>query len=184
MDRGVWWATVHRDVKNKTWLSDSMQRGMNLNESYSGASYVHSIIQNNRAINQKLVEHDSYMCYQQRQFSLVTQLCPTLWPHRPQYARLPCPSLIPRACSNPCPSSQWCHPNISSSVVPFSSCHQGFPASGSLPRSRFFTTGGHSIALSASASVLPMNTQDRFKSFLQHHSSKASSLWHLAFFIV
>ena len=77
-------------------------------------------------------------------------------------ARLPCPSPSPRACSNSCPSSQWCHPTISFSVIPFSSCLQSFPASGSFPMSQFFTTGGQSIGVSASASVLPMNIQDWF----------------------
>ena len=75
--------------------------------------------------------------------------------------RLPCPSPTPRACSNSCPSSQWCHPTISSSVVPFSHL-QSFPASGSFPMSQFFTSGGQRIRASASASVLPMNIQDWF----------------------
>ena len=77
-----------------------------------------------------------------------------------QHARLPCPSPTPGACSNSCLSSQWCHPTISSSVVPFSSCLQSCPASGSFPVSQFFTSGDQSIGASASASVLPMNTQD------------------------
>ena len=68
----------------------------------------------------------------------------------------------PRACSNSCPSSQWCHPTISSSAIPFSSCLQSFPASWSFPVSHFFTSGGQSIGVSASASVLPMNVQDWF----------------------
>ena len=78
-----------------------------------------------------------------------------------QYARLPCPSPTPRAYSNSCPSSEWCHPTISSSVVPFS-CLQSFPASGSFPMSQFFASGGQSIGASASASVLPMNIQGWF----------------------
>ena len=77
--------------------------------------------------------------------------------HGLQHARLPCPSPTPGAYSNSCPSSQWCHPTISSSVVPFSSCLQFFPASGSFPMSQFFASGGQSIGVSASASVLPMN---------------------------
>ena len=80
-----------------------------------------------------------------------------LWSHGLQHTRLRCPSPIPGACSNSCPSSRWCHPTISSSVVPFSSCLQSFPASGSFPVSQFFTSGGQSIG--ASASVLPMNIQ-------------------------
>ena len=96
------------------------------------------------------------------QFSSVTQSCLTLQPHGLQHARLPCPSPIPGACSNSCPLSQWWHPTISSSVVPFSSCLQSFPALGSFPVSQFFTSGGQSIEVSASASVLPMNIQDWF----------------------
>ena len=84
----------------------------------------------------------------------------SLQPHGLQHARLPCPSPTPRTCSNSCPSSHCCHPTISSSVVPFSFCPQSFPASGSLPMSQFFTSGGQSIGASASASVLPMNIQD------------------------
>ena len=85
-----------------------------------------------------------------------------LRPHGLQHTRLPCPSATPGACSNSCPLSQWCHPAISSSVVPFSSCFQSFPASGSFPMSQSFTSGGQSIGTSASASVLPMNSQDWF----------------------
>ena len=84
----------------------------------------------------------------------------SLRPHGLQHARLPCPSPSPRACSNSCPLSQWYHPTILSSIVPFSSCLQSFPASGSFPRSQFFASGGQSIGVSASASVLPMNIQD------------------------
>ena len=86
----------------------------------------------------------------------------SLWPHGLQHVRLPCPSPTPRACSNSCPSSRWCHPTISSSIVPFSSCLQSFPASGSFPVNQFFTLGGQNIGVSASASVLPMNIQDWF----------------------
>ena len=80
--------------------------------------------------------------------------------HGLQHARLPCPSLTPRVHPNSCPLSQWCHPAISSSVVPFSSCSQYFPASWSVPMSQLCAWGGQSIGVSASASVLPMNTQD------------------------
>ena len=97
------------------------------------------------------------------QFSSVQSLsCPTLWSHGLQIARLPCPSPTPRVYSNSCPLSRWCRPNILSSVVPFCSRLQSFPASGSFPMSQFFTSGGQSIRISASASVLPMNIQDRF----------------------
>ena len=112
-------------------------------------------------------------------------------------ARFPCPSSTPGACSNSCPSSQWCYPTISSSVVPFSSCFQSFPASGSFPMSQFFASGGQTIGDSASASVLPMNIQGWFPLgwtgwiFLQSKglsrffsNTTASILQHSAFFMV
>ena len=86
----------------------------------------------------------------------------SLWPHGLKHARLPCPSPTPGAYSNSCPLTWGCHPTISSSVVPFSSRLQSFPASGSFQMSWFFASGGQSIGVSASASVLPMNTQDWF----------------------
>ena len=95
------------------------------------------------------------------QFSLSV-MCDSLWPRRLQHTRLPCPSPTPGACSNSFPSSQWCHPTISSSVIPLSSCPLSFPASGSLLMSQFFTSDGQNIGDSASASVLPMNIQDWF----------------------
>ena len=97
-------------------------------------------------------------------FSLVQFSCSvvsdSLWPHESQHSRSPSISPTPRVHSNSRPSSGWCHPAISSSVVPFSSCPQSFPASESFPMSQFFAWGGQSIGVSASASVLPMNTQD------------------------
>ena len=110
-----------------------------------------------------------------------------LRPHGLQHAKLFCPSPTHRAYSNSCLSSQWCHPTISSSVVTFSSCLQSFPASGSFQMSQLFPSGGQNIGVSASTSVLPMNTQDwldflavqgTLKSLLQHYSSKASIPWH------
>ena len=86
----------------------------------------------------------------------------SLWPRGLWPARLPCPSLSPAVCSNSCPLSQWCHPTISSSVVPFSFCPQSFPASGSFPMTQLFTSGGRTIGASASASVLPVNIQGWF----------------------
>ena len=86
----------------------------------------------------------------------------SLRPHGPQHARPPCPSPTPGVYSNSCPLSQWCHSAISSSIIPFSSCLQSFPASGSFPMSWFFTSGGQSIGVSAWASVLLMNIQDWF----------------------
>ena len=84
----------------------------------------------------------------------------SLWLHGPQHARLPCPSPSAEVCSNSCPLSPWCHPTISSSVIPFSSCLQSFPASGSFLMSLLFTSGGQSIGVSAS--VLPMNIYSWF----------------------
>ena len=92
----------------------------------------------------------------------VSRPCPTLRPHTLQCARIPCPSPSPRTCSNSCPSRRWCHPTISSSVIPFSSCLQSFPASGSFPMSQVFASGGQSTGASASASVLPANIQAWF----------------------
>ena len=84
----------------------------------------------------------------------------SLQPHEPQHARPPCPSPTPEVYLNPCPSSWWCHPAISSSAVPFSSCPQSFPALGSFPLSQLFAWGSQSIGVSGSTAVLPMNTQD------------------------
>ena len=128
----------------------------------------------------------------------------SLWPHGLQHARLPCPLPSPRACSNSCPLSQWCHPIISSSIIPFSFCLQSFPESGSFLMSQLLESSDQSIGASALASVLPMNIQDWFpsgftslsktptdfavqealKSLLQHYSSKASIHQCPAFFMV
>ena len=119
-------------------------------------------------------------------------------PHGLQHTRPPCPLPSPRAYSDSWPLSQWCHPTISSSVIPFSSCLQSLPASGSFPVSRLFTSGGQRIGASASGSVFPMSIHGWFplvltglravqwalRSLLQHHSSKASILWCSAFFMV
>ena len=96
------------------------------------------------------------------QFSSVAQSCLTLRPHESQHARPPCPSPTPRVHSNSSPSNQWCLPTIPSSVIPFSSCLKSFPASGSFQMSQLFKSGGQSIGVSASASVLPVNIQDWF----------------------
>ena len=100
------------------------------------------------------------------QFSSVQFSCSvmsdSLRSHGPKHTRPPCLSPIPEVYSNLCPSSWWCHPTISSSVVPFSSCLQPFPASGSIQMSQFFTSGGQSIGISAASSVLPVNIQDWF----------------------
>ena len=92
----------------------------------------------------------------------VIKLCLTLRTNGIQHTRLPCPSPSPRVCSNSCALSQWCHPTISFSVIPFSSCLQSFPASGSFSVNWLFTSGGHRVGASALASVLPMNMQGWF----------------------
>ena len=121
----------------------------------------------------------------------------SLQSHELQHTRFSCPSLFPGVDSNSCPLSRWCHPAISSSVVPFSSCPQSLPASGSFPMSQLFTWGGQSIGVSASPSnehaglisfrmdwLDLLAVQGTLKSLLQHHSSKASILPHSAFFTV
>ena len=125
----------------------------------------------------------------------------SLQPHESQQARPPCPLPTPRVYSNSCLLSQWCHPTISSSVIPFSSCPQSFSVSRFFPLSQLFAWGGQSIGVSASTSVLPVNehpglisfrmdwldllaVQGLLKSLLRHHSSKASILWCSTFFIV
>ena len=99
-------------------------------------------------------------------FSLVqfshSVMSDSLWPRGLQHARLPCPSPTPRVHPNPCPLCQWCHPTISSSVIPFCSSPQSFPASGSFQMSQLSASGGQSIGVSASTLVLPMNIQDWF----------------------
>ena len=119
----------------------------------------------------------------------------SLRPHELQHTRPPCPSPTPRVHSNSPPSSRWCHPAISSSVVPFSSCPQSLPASESFPMSQLLAWGCQSTGVSALASALPMNTLGLIffrmdwldllavQETLQHHSSKASILQHSAFFI-
>ena len=132
--RGSWWATVHGVTKSWTrlkWLS--MHTCMLTwldHQIFSSVQSSHSVVSN------------------------------SLQPHESQHTRPPCPSPTPVVYSNSCPSSRWCHPAISSSVVPFSSCPQFLPASGSFTISQLFAWGGQSIGVSASASVLPMNTQD------------------------
>ena len=132
------------------------------------------------------------------QFSSLTQSCLTLCNPIDYHARLNCPSLTPRACSDSCPSSQWCHPTTSSSIVPFS-YFQSFPASGSFPMSQFFAWDGQSVGVSISACLSNeysgltsfeidwfglLAVQGIINNLLQHHSSKVSILWHSTFFMV
>ena len=123
----------------------------------------------------------------------------SLWPQGLQHARPPCPSQTPRVYPNSYALSWWCHPTISSFVVPFSSCPQSFPALGSLQMSQFFPSGGQSIGVLASTSVLPMNTQDwsplgwtgwislqskGLSRVFSNNKFKSNNSWHSAFFIV
>ena len=189
VDRQAWLAAPHGVTKSCTWLSNWIMNN-NILMSQAGA-----------------VSRDSlflWTCFSKFTWQLVqfshSVVSDSLWPHEPQHARPPCPSPTPGAHPKPCPLNQWCHPTISSSVVPFTFCPQSFPASGSFPMSQLLTSGGQSIGVSASTSVLPMNTQDwwisfgmdwldllavqgTLKSLLQHHSSKASILRCSAFFI-
>ena len=109
-----------------------------------------------------LLSVSNFLSTKQGSIQFTRLVMSRLWPHGQQHARLPCPSPTPWACSNSCPLSRWSHPTISSSVIPFTSCLQSFPASGSFSMSQLFPSGGQSIGASASASVLPMNIQDWF----------------------
>ena len=112
----------------------------------------------------------------------------SLWPHGLQHARLSCLSPTPKTYSNSCPLSRWCHAATSSSVVPFSSCLQSFPASGSFPMSQFFASGGQSIGISASASVLPMNIHNihwshHLQWFWSPNQLGCPVVWHVTVYI-
>ena len=139
-DREARHVAVHGVTKSRKWLSDwtTTTTLSILLSKYAATSYVPSF-----------------------QFS-HSVMSNSFWSHGLQHARLPCPLPAPRAYSNSCPSSQWCHPTISSSVIPFSSGLQSFPASGSFLMNQFFASGDQRIGVSASASVLPMNIQDWF----------------------
>ena len=110
------------------------------------------------------------------QFSCLV-VSDSLWPHELQHGRSPCPSPTPGVHPNPCPLNWWCHPTISSSVIPFSSCPQSLLASGSFPVSQVFASGGQSIGVSASTSVLPMNTQDWSLGWTGWISLQSKGLW-------
>ena len=139
-------------------FSISRQR-KNKNHAWTTVKYAYKyyFFYENKNIKQTDISHSHIAV--QFSHSVVSD---SLQPHGLQHARFPCPSPAPRAYSNSCPLSQWYHPTISSCVIPFSSCLQSFPASRSFPMSQFFASGGQSIGVSASASVLPMNIQDWF----------------------
>jgi len=143
MGSGGLWATVHEIAKNRTQPSD----------------WAHTYT----AIKSRMISEMSPNIWKLLLLLFSHSVVfDCLWPHGPQHARLPCPSPSPRACSNSRLLSQWCHLTIPSSVVPFSSRLQSFPASGAFLRSQLFMSGGQSIGASASASVLLMNIQDWF----------------------
>ena len=144
MDKGARWAIVHRVTKSQTLL---VTKHVHVNPVISHFEFTW---------RRKVLYH---------LFGLSVQFSPSvvsdsLWPHESQHSRHCCPSPTPGVHPNPCPLSWWCHPTILSSIIPFSSCPQSLPASGSFPMSQLFATGGQSIGVSVSASVLPMNTQD------------------------
>ena len=142
MDREAWCAEIHGVTKSRTWLSNWTELNCNICCQQSCCNPMIKL---------------SYFASVQFSCSVVYD---SLRPHRLQQARPPCPSPAPEVYSNSCPLSWWCHRTISSSVVPFSSYLRPFPASGSFQMSQLVASGGHSIGVSASASVLPMNTQD------------------------
>ena len=142
-DREVWCAAVHGVPKSQTWLGDWT--------AMMDFSSCH--------VNYQLSWHLWVCISVQFSHSVMSY---SLWLHGLQHSRPPHPSPAPGVYSSSCPSSWWCHPTISSSIVPVSSCLQPFPASGFFPMSQFFASGGQSIGVSASASVLPKNTQDWF----------------------
>ena len=142
MDREAWCAAVYGVAKSWTWLSYW--------------AHMHSI----RLMDSSTNSYISSWLFSSVQFSCSS--CPTLRRHRLQHARPPCPSPTPRVHPNSCPLNWWCHPTISSSVVPFSSHLQSFPASGSFQMSQLFASGGQSIGISASISIFPKNIQDWF----------------------
>ena len=176
------------------WVAMSSSRGSSQPRDWTRVSYISCI---GRWVLYLYCHLEAQALFSSVQSLSGIRLFATPWS---QHIRPRCPSPAPRVYSNSCPSSQWCHPTISSSVVPFSSCPQSLPASGSFPMSHLLTSGGQSTGVSASASVLPMNTQDwfplgwtgwislqskgLFKSLLQHHSSKASIFRCSAFFTV
>ena len=143
-----------RDLQDDSW------------ENFLSSIYSEKILSRSFIFKRKKLEYSSISInlHMQHQFS-CSVVSNSLWYHGLQHTRPPCPSPTPRACSNSCPSGQWCHPTISSSVIPFSSCLQPFPASGSFQMSQLFASGGQSIGDSASASVLPVNIQDWFSFF-------------------
>ena len=173
MDREAWRAAVHGVTRSQTRLSDWTELDWNLVTKTKSVHWLHlpplevdwpqRFVFGCKSIYRITL---SIFTVYLSPFSSVQFTCSvmsdSLWPHGLQHARVPCPSPTPRIYSNSCSMSQWCHPTISSSVVPFSSCLQSFPVSGSFQMSQFFASGGQSIGVSASASAPLMNIQDWF----------------------
>ena len=199
-ENGVWgfaWTRlgIRKDLQEKPGPSNLCDLGWIMQASWTS---VYPLSDGMDVSLSALIPHCETVQFSSVQFS-SSVVSDSLWPHESQHAQPPCPSPTPRVHSDSRPSSQWCHPAISSLSSP-SSCPQSLPASESFPMSQLFAWGGQSIGVSVSVSVLPMNIQDWFllgwtgwissqskglsKSFLQHHSSKASILRHSAFFIV
>ena len=148
MDSKAWHAVVYGVTKSWTWLGEWNELNhwhLGVPKSFHGwaGSSAEQIQKVESNVILWFIKSDSV------QFS-CSVMSDSLWPHEPQDARPPCPSPTSRVHSNPCPLSRWCHPTILSSVIPFSSCPQSFPASGSFPMSQVFTSGGQSIGVSAS----------------------------------
>ena len=156
-DREAWCAVVHGVTNSQTWLSKRTTTGPWPLAGILARKYRTG----KNTVGKLWLVH----CWRLRSQESVQFRCSvvsdSLRHHEPQHARPPCPSPTPGVHPNPCPLSQWCHPTISSSVIPFSSYSQSLPASGSFQMSQLFASGGQSIGVSASTSVLPMNTQDQ-----------------------
>ena len=161
MNRGASWTTVRGVAKSQTWLSVHEYA---FSPHSQTASLTKSIFSQCELVITFLHFTRNYIKTSQKSvsFSSVQFSCPvvsdSLWPHEPQQAKLPCPSPAPGAYPNSRSLGQWCHPTISSSVLLFSSCPQSFPASGYFQMSQLFASGDQGIGVSASTSVLPMNT--------------------------
>ena len=181
-DRGDWPAAILGVAKSQTWLKRLKRKqalsflgpellspilGFTLSSSSFFFFFLATVLNFSLVIRLKTASHPLWKkmairwvdIYHITQFS-CSVVSDSLQPHELQHTRPPCPSPTPGVYSNSCPSCQWCHPTISSSVIPFSSHLQSFPASGSFPMSWFFASGGQSIGVLASASVLPLNIQD------------------------
>ena len=166
------WTSKYRESQPTGWETHEKKSPWNLGQDRETWTIINELWQlivdkserlktpegSNNGVPQHLCEFTYITHNNGVQFSSV--MSDSLWSHEQQHARPPCPSSTPAVYANSCPVSQWCHPTISSSVIPFSSCPQSFPASGSFQISQLFTSGGQSIRVSASTSVLPMNTQD------------------------